>query len=98
MEVGWGGPPPDDVRTVFDDSADIVHEVPLYERVKNSIQHWRNIGTNNVVLDWIENGVYIKPDSSIPNFFQKQIEHTADQLDYWRNKLKPHYISSGAIV
>ena len=63
VEVGWGGPEPTINSGKFDDSANILHDIPLYERVKNAVQHWQNIGSNNIVIKWINEGVYIKPDS-----------------------------------
>lgn len=79
MDVGWGGPSNEIINNnmqVFDDSANVLLDIPLYDRVKQSVEHWKNIGCNKIVLEWITNGVYIKPDSEIPNFFQKQIVHT----------------------
>ena len=83
--VGWGDPA--EVDTTFEnqrfsqyqDSAQIEHAIPLYEQVKQQIQYWRDIGTNQVVLNWIEHGVEILPNSTIPNFFQKQCRSLDNQ-------------------
>lgn len=68
-EVGWGGPsthvpPSGDIGAEsFGDSAAITHEKPLYDKVRDSIDQWRTIGANDQVLEWIESGVHIEPDS-----------------------------------
>ena len=79
------------------DSADIVHQKPLYEVVKERIHNWRAIGASDMILDWIENGVYFEPIKEIPNYFHKQLKHTTEARAYWHSKLKPHYLGSGSI-
>ena len=45
----------------YTDSANVPHTMPLYERVKQNIDAWRELGTAQFVLNWIESGVYFEP-------------------------------------
>ncbi len=81
----------------FTDSASITLLKPLFEQVRDKILQWENIGTPKIITQWIKEGVYIKPTRIILPFHQKSIPHNLKARTYWHTKLKPHYISSGAI-
>ena len=87
----------DTVSTKVGDSTEIHHTKPLYEVVADHIDSWKAIGTSVVIQEWIEKGVYFKLDKQPPNFFHKQLPHAPEALTYWRTKLLPHYLASGAI-
>jgi hypothetical protein len=48
-------------------------------------------------LKWIDSGVYFEMKDKPEPFFDKQILHSDKALNYWNEKLRPHYIASGAI-
>lgn len=79
------------------DSANISLSKPLHEIVRENIGNWQAIGANQVILDWIDQGVLFPLTSEIPNFFHTQITHEDTALDYWHTTLKPHYLASGAM-
>ena len=58
---------------------------------------WESIGTPSVILSWIRDGVYFPVTQSVPPFFHKQLTHDPAARLYWHTKLRPHYLSSGAI-
>lgn len=51
-----------------------------------------------MVLDWIANGVHFPLLQPVPNFFHKPLPHEPEALTYWTQRLKPHYLASGAII
>ena len=56
--------------TPVQDSASMVHKIPLYDQVKSALPFWRAIGANQRILEWIENGVSLPIQGTIPRFFQ----------------------------
>ena len=105
--MGWGTPI--DIQTqeisrpqlnLFKglDSTHIQHSKPLSAVVAENLPNWRKIGAAPVVLEWIEKGVSFPITHPIPNFFHKPLPHEPEALAYWTQKLKPHYLASGAIV
>ena len=49
------------LATSYLDSASVNHAIPLHQKVRDNIEAWRELGSAQFVLDWIQNGVYFEP-------------------------------------
>ena len=83
--------------TTLQDSADLTLDQPLHERVRDKLSTWEAIGTPAIILEWIREGVSFPLTAPVKPFFHTQITPTPEALAYWRDKLLPHYLASGAI-
>ncbi len=82
----------------FTDSASVISDKPLFEKVRERLPAWQAINTSPFILDWIHNGVHMPMTDTPFNFHHKNAELPAEELAYWHDKLEPHYLASGAII
>ena len=72
--------------------------VGLQAKVRSNLKFWAKCGAHRQLLCWIQHGVDIPFHSQPQPFHHSNPEWPLAERSYWQEKLKPEYLSAGAIV